>query len=597
MISGFYARRGGGAAAASPADAGQLRPDPAVGLSGAEGLRSEDREAGLTVVADCRLDDRAALAGALGLRDVESLSDSALILGAYARWGRDCPSHLFGDYAFAVWDARRRTLFCARDHVGARAFHYALTADRFVFGSAVGSVLAAPGVPDALDEEVVAGLLSPKVRMPVDRSCFRAVKRLSPGHMLAVEPESLRIERWWRPEAAPSVAPTSDDDRSQTFLALYRQAVGDCLRGAEAGSVGTHLSGGLDSSSITVLAAEELRRRGEPPPTAFAWQPAPPSGTAGEDDANADEYRLVEATASRAETPLVWCAPTGADVEAWLRQDGAREWGSDTLLHEMSVQRAAAARGVRRILSGWGGDECASYGGRGYYQELLLGGRFIRLWRALRARRSSAKNALSAVVLPLLPFGMELAIRRALDSERTAPPPQRSFAHPDLARRFKLRPPDLGTRGVRQRQCSLIGLGHLCERMEGWALEGSRRGIEYGYPLLDRRLMEFVLGLPPEQFHQGRWSRWVMRHALRTVLPPEVCWYTDKRDPVRFAGYRGSVIETLPVLHRELAGRAAAPSRARYVDMPHLLTCLEDGWPAGEPFAHRALTAVRFLDF
>ena len=75
--------------------------------------------------------------------------------------------------------------------------------------------------------------------------------------------------------------------------------------------------------------------------------------------------------------------------------------------------------------------------------------------------------------------------------------------------------------------------------MEGWAASGARRGIEYRYPLLDRRLLELALGLPPGQFRRGRWGRWLMRHALGAchagssircfpaegpVLPPEVCW-------------------------------------------------------------------------
>ena len=101
------------------------------------------RDAGLTVAADARLDDRDSLCAALGVPQSEraGLADGDLILRAYLRWEEECPHHLLGDYAFAVWNARTRTLFCARDHIGTRPFYSAATAQGFVFASAVEGVL------------------------------------------------------------------------------------------------------------------------------------------------------------------------------------------------------------------------------------------------------------------------------------------------------------------------------------------------------------------------------------------------------------------------------------------------------------------------
>ena len=73
----------------------------------------------------------------------------------------------------------------------------------------------------------------------------------------------------------------------------------------------------------------------------------------------------------------------------------------------------------------------------------------------------------------------------------------------------------------------------MAEHIKGWAASGARRGIEYRYPLLDRRLLELALGLPPEQFRRGRWGRRLMRYGLRAVLPCDVCWNRLKRDPAR----------------------------------------------------------------
>ena len=95
----------------------------------------------LAITADVRLDNRDELLAALGLAD-RSMSDAALVLAAYRRWATDCPSRLLGDFAFALWDAHRRALFCARDHFGVKPFCYSAGTDRFVFASEIKALLA-----------------------------------------------------------------------------------------------------------------------------------------------------------------------------------------------------------------------------------------------------------------------------------------------------------------------------------------------------------------------------------------------------------------------------------------------------------------------
>ena len=191
--------------------------------------------------------------------------DRALIAKAYRRWGADCPRHLLGDYAFAVWDAAKRTLFCARDHAGVRPFYYAETRRGFVFASAIEAVLAGPDVGHELDEFTVGmWLMRRDAALPATSTLFQAVRRLPPGHGLVVTNGAVRLQRYWRPEDVPRAAPASDDDYAEEFLALYSRAVKDRLCGP--GRIGVHLSGGLDSSSVAVLAARELRRQGRPPP-------------------------------------------------------------------------------------------------------------------------------------------------------------------------------------------------------------------------------------------------------------------------------------------------------------------------------------------
>ena len=220
--------------------------------------------AGLAVTASARLDDREALCAARGIPHPErrGLSDGALILRAYRRWGFECPHHLLGDYAFAVWDAEHRTLFCARDHIGARPLYYCATANGIVFASDVNAVLAAPGVSDALDESATATWLACPHWQFGARTFFRAIQRLPPGHLLAVGSGPARVARWWRPENVPPVPAGDDDSVAEAFLDLYARAVEDRVRTPL--PVGVHLSGGLDSSSVAVRAARALQRMGQP---------------------------------------------------------------------------------------------------------------------------------------------------------------------------------------------------------------------------------------------------------------------------------------------------------------------------------------------
>ena len=96
---------------------------------------------------------------------------------------------------------------------------------------------------------------------------------------------------------------------------------------------------------------------------------------------------------------------------------------------------------------------------------------------------------------------------------------------------------------------------------------------------------------------RGGWNRWLMRHALRQVLPPAVCWNASKADPVRFEASVGAFAEALPVLRRELEARPLPPSRARYLDLPRLLACLDaDRYRRDRTFGGYG-NALQFLDF
>ena len=555
-----------------------------------------DPEAGLVVVADARLDDRDALCDALRVPHPlrTGLADADLLLRAFTHWGEASPAHLVGDFAFAVWDGRRGALFCARDPIGARPFYYTLDGERFIFTSSVEAVLTAPGVSDALDEAMVVASLSsmrPDLR---SRTFYRAVRRLSAGHALTVEPNAgrtgrlrVRMERYWRPEQTPMTLTASDDAHAEQFLDLYGKAVRDRLRG---GPVGVHLSGGLDSSSVAVLSARQLRRQGRPAPPAFSWLPAL-EGTPPKRE-HAREYALIEAVCEQEGLQVFHGAPGPEEVMDVLRRDGTLPGGSFSFNEEV-VLRRAAAMGVRVILSGAGGDHCVSFNGRGHLAHLLLSGRWRALAAEYRAQDAAAWRFLVYIVLPLL----HPALAEMHNRWRTGLSVRRRwFINPEFARRAKpLVMPMARPIGVRRTQLHSLQDGRLGEFQDQWRAHSVRSGVEYRFPLLDRRLLEFALSLPPEQFRRPGHNRWLMRHALRHILPPEVCWNRRKDDPARTEPLMDATAGALPVVRRLILGRV--PSRAFYIDMPSLLEHLDADRFRAAPQPAPLGAALRFLDF
>ena len=567
------------------------RWSPVAGKGGRSGgaLRI-DRGSGLAVVADVRLDDRPALCDALGAPQTEraGLDDRDLIARAWTRWGRDCPNHLLGDYAFAVWDRRARTLFCARDHMGVRPFYYAETARGFVFASAVEAVLAAPGVDDRLDEATVATWLVRRNLLTNTRTFFEQVRKLPPGHALEVAAGAPpRLRRHWRPERAPRVRRASDGAYAEELLDLGARAVRDRLRGPD--PVGAHLTGGLDSSTVAVLAARELRRAGRPPPLAYTWLPPRDRQPAA---AGAPDYDVIDAVCAGEGLRLFHHCEVEPEARlAMLRRDGVYP-GRVFSPWEESVQRQAGEHGVRVLLSGWGGDEGVSFNGRGFCAQLLLGGRWLRLAAECRARGWGLRRVLGETANSLAP--PRLLDRLPLRHSGRSFAYSHSFIAPAFARRQSLwAPRRKDAVGVRRTQLILLQYGHLSGLAEILAASGARFGIEYRFPLMDRRLLEFALGLPPEQFRRGGADRWLMRHAAQSLLPPDCCRRLDK-DTDRLMLDVPEDLEARTLLAILEAG-SASPARTRYVDMSRLLASLSSGRAASRREELMRSNALSFL--
>ena len=550
-----------------------------------------DRRANLAVAADARLDGRPALQDALGIRASERprLTDAELVLAAWKRWGQDSPQRLLGDYAFLVWDGNSHTLFCVRDALGVRPLYYARARGAFLFASTIEALHSTPDVSSALDEDMVATHLTHVHIRATDRTFFRDVRRVPPGRLLIIRKGALRSVRHWHPECAPDVRLANADAYAQALADLLAKAVADRLND---GPIGVHVSGGLDSSGIAVLAARLLHERGAPPPLGCSLSPP---RTAPLPDGWAREYALVDAVREQEGLQVLHCSPCPKDMVACLRRDGAYPAGRAS--GEMDVShRRMREQGVRVLLCGALGDEFASHSGFGHDMNLLLTGRLGALLARRQEHGMSTLGFLRRIAPQLMHHDFASLLRRRL--KMLGPQPQGRLVAPALRRRARMLPLWSFPQGsVRRRQLWFLRNEVHLEHFEIQAASAAKESIEYRYPLADRRVVEFALGVPGALYRHGGCSRWLMRQALRNLLPPAVRRNTNKTEPARHAARTRAKVQALAEVRLEINAAKAPLLRSQYIDMERLRKSLAAPRTPERPRLMRIMGALQLLDF
>jgi len=535
---------------------------------------------GLTIAADVRLDNRPALLAALQLDPAQgaALADPDLLLAAYRRWDVELPEHLLGDFAFAIWDEGRQRLFCARDFVGVRPFYYHHRPGQgFAWASDLAALLSHPDTPHRLDLAVVKAELVRLLGQPQHpaHTFYSAVAKLPPAHCLTVDRAGLRTWAYWQPGRTPERRYTDEGDYAAELRELLHAAVACRVQDTVQG-VGAHLSGGLDSSSLAVIAQRILQEAGRSV-TGFSWSPPYAVLPSAEVTLPPDERILVDAVAAAAGLPVHYTTLTAAHNLADAGRDITVQ-PTATLENELAVSQDAHAQGIRTLLSGWGGDELVAFNGRGYFADLLRRGRWLTLQRELTQRRALHGGAvwkqwITDGVFPLLPTWLLSWLSQEEFVQRPSLPPalKPDFAAALAAVELPPRPATRVQPGVRNMQIFLLNLGHIPYRLESWASHGATLGITYAYPLLDRRIVEFALSIPDEMFFKHGWKRYLFRAAMDGILPDAVRWNKKKHDPALFQHHHRVRTATQPARHAQLRARTANP----FVDVEKLIAAAE----------------------
>ena len=501
-----------------------------------EALPLHHSPSGCTITGDIRIDNRAELLAALRLDTAgRVIGDGELVLRAYLAWGTDCLDRLLGDFAFAIWDAPRGRLLCARDQLGMRQLiHYHAQGQLFAFATDAEALLAHPSVPPRIDEARIADFLEDLEAFDLTSTFYHDLYRLPPAHALIVEGGHLRTWRYWQPDLPEPLRLGNDAAYAEAFRDVFTQAVSARLR-APVGKLGSMLSGGMDSGSVTAVAAQLLQQSGAPPLPTFSATSAAP------DCVETRTIRLAQTMPHIVPHDIaIEDFPAYADDLARLsRQDGEPFDGHMVMLR--AVYLAAHKAGITVMLDGACGDTTLMADDMVAWR--LRRGDVAGAWR--EAAGGARFWGTGAPALPSFIAGVRhVAVPerlRALRRSSTAQARQRrkdraSMVAPALAQRVDMH----ARRQAHQRHVALKLDGQCDDRRRlvthPYAVVGRERydrvaapmAIEPRDPFLDRRVLAFCLSLPADQIEADGWPKIILRRAMAGRLPDGVRWRVGK---------------------------------------------------------------------
>ena len=488
-----------------------------------------------------------------------ALTTTDVIAELYFRDGAHAFDNLVGEGTFALWDRARRRLILWRDALGTSPLYYHhRPGERIVFSSDLRSLAAHPDVPARLDLEFARSVLENGWFHHPTRTLRQDVTKLPSGHVLSVDDRRYDLRRYWQPDQLPERRHRSRTDYVDELRELLTSSI-EARIPDDPSTVACHLTGGLDSSTISVLAQQAVNGRGATL-RGISWAPPEELVTS----VSPDERPLARLVARSAGIQLHFTTPSVSDQMHGISADQSLT-PCTTLQWERTASRAAAAAGITTILSGWGGDELAGFNGRGFFADLARRGRWVRLGSELRLQHANVGIPIvgalrGSVVMPLLSDSALRRLRPQLVPETILP----GGLRPDFAAAVQgveaVEHADLRTRpGVRRMQLMLLSSGHMPYRAESWFSHGTDVGIRYSYPLLDRRIVEFALSAPEDLFFLDGWKRWLFREAAVGILPEAARLNPHKVDASASEGTRSTAHEVNRLHRLALLGRRSNP--------------------------------------
>ena len=559
---------------------------------------------GALIAADLRLDNRDDVIARAGLKDAANWPDSRILLAAWEKFGDDVWPLLRGPFAAAVFDPRRRALTLARDHLGLNVVLWHRGGDFFAFATMPNGLFAL-GVPRELSEEKLADFLVLN-HAEQQTTIYRGIFRVPPAHIVRVSDDGAVSEhRFWSPAEIAPVRLASDEAYAEGLRERLHLAVRRQMRSAH--PIGCLLSGGLDSSSVAILAARSLGEKGG---RLSAYAGVPRHGFGGPMPAGhyADATPYVAAVAVAAGNVDVTYVHNDecddfAELEPFFMALEGPVRNPSNLGWVLGCLRQARAKGHRVLLGGLAGNQTISWNGWPQALAHLKRGHLLtayRQWRLFyRSTPFSRWQALRQLFLEPLRDG-RLAGASLAWRQHSAIRPDFAAAMGVDARAQRLGRDFRGCRPVGERIAALTAVDYAGD----WrAAEKAVTGVEVRDPTADIDVVSYCFGVPDEQYLAEGIDRSLIRRAMWGLLPETIL--ANRLIGMQAADWHEKLERRRGELARQLDELACSPLVRKAIDIPRLARALNDwpegGWQRNEIFQEynlaltRGIAGARFL--
>lgn len=446
-----------------------------------------------------------------------SKTDTEVVLKGYEQWGQKCVTRFNGMWAFAILDRKQNLLFCSRDRFGVKPFYFLESKKIFAFGSEIRQLL--PFLSQIRsNKEVVLDFLLTGICDHNEHTFFENVRRLMPGHNLIFDlnknnkniypyyciPKNPNPKRLQLVEIAEMVKSALDDS---TKLRLRSDV-----------SVGSCLSGGLDSSSISVLAADRFKSLGTPFRVVTAASESPHN----------DESDFATQVVQAGNMEWIRIKPSYKDfVDSLPAVVRAQEepFGGASILMQYLVMQTAKRNSITVLLNGQGGDEIflgyPKYNGSHMLRNWKTKSPYFFLKEILLTKKNQTKCSNLCLAWYLLCCNSSTWRHRVLKwrSGYFAQSPPKP-AHLEMYEKC--------SSDIFQLQSLEIQRTSLPVLLRYEDKNSMAHSVEARLPFLDFRLVELALSLPAELKIRNGWPKWILRKAMEKHLPKTIAWRKEK---------------------------------------------------------------------
>ncbi len=452
--------------------------------------------------------------------------DTETILHLYEEYGAKCVEKLRGMFAFAVWNRREKSLFIARDRLGVKPLYYVHDAQgNLYFASEIKALLEANAVKTELNYNALPDQLA-NHGTSFDETLFKDVKRLLPGHTLFWHDGKLKIEKYWDVSFEPKHAEKSDKDFVEEWRELFKESVK--LRLMADVPLGMFLSGGIDSSAICAVMSEMV----DEPIKTF-------SVGFKEREANEFEYARIVSKAFKTEHHEITISPGqffGELPKMIWHEDEPLGFDSSIPLYFVSK---LAQRHVKVVLTGEGSDEImAGYGRYTKALKLLQYGEkyenftpyFLR--SAVKSGVATLPNSLNRKLnrtflsreadVENLFFDNFAIFPKAMQSKLFTPETKARIGEENPYFYQKRWFEENDAKDLLDKLLYADTKTYLHELLMKQDQMSMAASIESRVPFLDHKLVEYTAKLPEKMKIRGRETKWILREAMRGILPDEI---------------------------------------------------------------------------